>query len=224
MVLSDAHYNLFEQKNLLNRTKHLKRKNLRKRNNNKTQKHLKMNTLNIVPENPDLVLIALNPTLEAIKNDAIFSRDQAFWNLLFRAGIISDISKVELKLRAMEVFKNQKYSKICLGFADLLPLIVETNSKKVVVPVGSSIKLLENTPNLKNAKRIALMGQKVVDAFAMDFPNLKNWKEMGKSIGKRHFGNIGTINTGNSYVEIFAMPFPINNNLADKHEIYMQLI
>lgn len=50
--------------------------------------------LNIVPENPELVLIALNPTEEAIANNSVFSRDEAFWNLLIQANIL----KVDVKI------------------------------------------------------------------------------------------------------------------------------
>ncbi|MFM8319134.1 MAG: hypothetical protein ACKOAV_12300 [Bacteroidota bacterium] len=58
-------------------------------------------TLSIIPENPELVFIALNPTEEALNNKAVFSRDNAFWNLLEKAGILENsILKVNLKDRA----------------------------------------------------------------------------------------------------------------------------
>lgn len=174
--------------------------------------------LNIVPEDPYLVLIALNPTEESLKNKAIFSRDESFWNLLREAGLINDVSIVPLSKRAIEVFGKQKHSEKRIGFADLLPLIYETDSNKVNVPKGSAIKLLNEVPNITKAQKIGLMGEKVVKAFASDF-GLKSWSKL-EVIGKiRQFDSIGKI--GNT--EIYAMPFPVNNNIPNKHKFYKKL-
>jgi hypothetical protein len=178
---------------------------------------MKKTNLNIVPEDPYLVLIALNPTEEALKNNAVFSRDGGFWNLLRDAGLIDDVRDVLLSKRATEVFLEQKHSTKSIGFADLLPLVYETDSKKVKPEKGSAIKLLKEVPNICKAKKIGLLGQKVVDAFAKDY-DLKKWAEL-KQNGKTQFGKIGDI--GN--IEIYAMPFPINNNIAEKHKFYKML-
>jgi hypothetical protein len=175
--------------------------------------------LNIVPDDPYLVLIALNPTEEALRNNAVFSRDESFWNLLRDANLTEDISHLPLSIRATEVFKNQKYSKRRIGFADLLPLISETDSKKVKPEKGSAIKLLEEVPNICKAKKIGLLGQKVVDAFAKDY-KLKKWSKIEVMAGERQFGKIGVI----GQIEVFAMPFPVNNNIANKHTFYKLLV
>ncbi len=174
--------------------------------------------LNIVPEDPYVVLIALNPTEEAIKNNAVFSRDKGFWNLLRQADLIHDVSKLLLTDRAIEVFKNQKYSDKKIGFADLLPLVVETDSQKVKPQKGSAKQLLEEVPSISKARKIGLLGQKVVDAFATDF-NLTKWSELAVIQGQRQFGKIGTIGD----IEIFALPFPVNNNIPNKHIFYKLL-
>lgn len=181
-------------------------------------------TLSIIPENPFLVLIGLNPTKEAIKNKAVFSRNEAFWNLLISAGILNtSIKEVDLKKRASVAFLTQIHSDYRLGFADLLPLIDETDSRKVNVPKGSAKELFETTPNLKNAKRIALLGQKVVDAFAKEY-GLNNWKSLPKVGDKKQFGAIGEIEIEGMKIEIFAMPFPVNNSIEKKHEYYSKLL
>lgn len=179
------------------------------------------NTLNIIPENPELVFIALNPTKEAIENNAVFSKNESFWNLLIKAEIIkAEIKKKKLNERAKLVFSSMKYSNKKLGFADLLPFISETDSKKVKVENGSAKNLFEAMDNLKSAKRIALLGQKVVDSFAKDF-DLKKWEDLDVKNGVRFFGKIGEIKMdNNNSIEVFAMPFPVNNSIANKHEIY----
>jgi len=176
--------------------------------------------LNIVPNDPFLVLIALNPTEEAIQNKAVFSRDEGFWNLLREAELIDDVSHLPLSERAIEVFSEQKkYSKKKIGFADLLPLIHETDSKKVKPEKGSAIKLLEDVPNICKAKKIGLLGQKVVDAFAEDY-KLTKWSKIEVIAGEKQFGKIGLI----GQIEIFAMPFPVNNKIANKHNFYKLLV
>ena len=138
--------------------------------------------LNIIPTNPELVLIALNPTKEAIKNKSVFSRDETFWNLLINAGIIqNEVKEIDLKNRAQQVFENQKFTNVRIGFADLLPLIDETNSNKVKIPVATASNFLINTTNIRNSSKIALLGQKVVNAFARDF-KLKKWEELEKKV------------------------------------------
>jgi hypothetical protein len=180
---------------------------------------MKKTNLNIVPEDPYLVLIALNPTEEALENNAVFSRDEGFWNLLRDAGLIYDVSEVPLSKRATEVFCEQKHSTKKIGFADLLPLVYETDSKKVKPEKGSAIKLLKEVSSICKAKKIGLLGQKVVDAFANDYCKLTKWKDIKVINGERQFGKIGNIDN----IEIYAMPFPVNNKIPQKHHIYKML-
>ena len=179
---------------------------------------MKKINLNIVPEDPYLVLIALNPTEESLRNNAVFSRDEGFWNLLRDAGLINDVKNVPLSKRAKEVFGEQKHSAQKIGFADLLPLTFETDSTKVNAPKGSAIKLFNEVPNIVKAQKIGLMGEKVVNAFARDF-GLKSWSKLEVIKGLSQFGKIGDIGK----IEIYGMPFPINNNIAEKHLFYKML-
>lgn len=181
------------------------------------------NKLNIIPEKPDLVFIALNPTQEAVDNNAVFSRDEGFWNLLISASIISEsIKKVKLKERAKEAFQEQKHSNIKIGFTDLLP-VIETDSKKVIVPLDAARFLIETAPNLKYAKCIALLGQKVVNSFSKDY-GLMSWEVLKKENNQNRFGRIGKITIGDNTIEIYAMPFPVNNNIKNKEVYYSKLI
>lgn len=171
----------------------------------------------IIPQNASLVFIALNPTEEAIKNGAVFSTSKAFWNVLINAGILSaDINQVALVERANRVFQNQEFilNGLILGFADLVHNCFEKQSKNVNV-TNIYVKKLTEILIEKEVTNIALLGQKVVDAFSKMHDNLYNWKN------KPGFGEIGVIQNS---ISVYAMPFPVNNNIPNKGNIYNLLV
>jgi hypothetical protein len=179
--------------------------------------------LNVIPDNADVVFIALNPTALAIENDALFSRDESLWNILIKAGILKEsIKEVDLKNRVKEVCGENKHTvnNLKIGIADLLPLTIESDSKKVKVNHGDANKLFEFDPQLKTAKKIVLLGQKVVDGFRKDFPHLKSWADLRKSTAG---GYIGSIFMGSHEIKVYSMPFPSTNNIPDKHTIYAKI-
>lgn len=181
-------------------------------------------SLNIIPDNPDLVIIALNPTQEAIRNGGLFSRDKSLWNFLIRAGIIRDsINDINLKIRAKEVCSGL-HTHLSIGIADLLPSVIESISKNVQVNKGAATDLFREHPGLKNSKKIVLLGQKVVDGFSLDFPNLKKWRDLPKIEGKKAFGEAQEIEIAGSKVKIFTLPFPNGNNIPNKHELYRKVL
>jgi hypothetical protein len=183
--------------------------------------------LNVIPENADIVLIALNPTALAIENDALFSRDESLWNILINAGILKEsIKQVELKYRVKEVCGQNKHTvnNLKIGIADLLPYTIETNSKKVKTNKGDGEELCKLNPQLRSAKKIVLLGQKVVDGFRKDFPKLKSWSDLRNSIGGRNFGYIGSILMGSHEIKVYAMPFPSTNNIPDKHTFFARIM
>lgn len=182
-----------------------------------------MQNLNILKGNLDIVFVALNPTKEALGNGAVFSVDRGFWNILEDAGITNSTQHVPLNDLAKEVFEEHKHSKLKLGFADLLPHIDEKESRNVKVGIGYARALAEQLVHHKT-KRVALMGQKVVDAFTKEFPNLKKWKNLPMVGNKKVFGCIGTITINGHEMEIFAMPFPVNNNIPNKADDFKKLL
>lgn len=181
---------------------------------------MKKYTLNLIPFEADIVLIALNPTEEAIQNGAVFSRDNGLWNVLSRAGLIFDVSHIQLELRAKEVFQDQKHSNKKIGIADLLSDVFETDSTKVKVAKGTAKEFVNDQLVSKKVKRIALMGQKVVDAFHGDYNYLKSWRSIPTVDGEKAFGKIGDIDN----IEVYAMPFPVNNSIKDKHKFFKLLL
>lgn len=184
--------------------------------------------LNNIPQGSRIVIIALNPTENAIKNGALFSSDRSLWNLLRDAGILNNtIDQVELNKRVHEVCdlgKHQTAAAGRIGIADLLPTVVETNSSKVNVPKGSAKRLFTDHPPLNEAKKIVLLGQKVVEGFRSDYPHLTSWDRIPVINGVKDFGKIGEIKVGDHIIEVFAMPFPNGNNIPNKKDFYKKVL
>ncbi len=184
-------------------------------------------SLNKIPNNADVVFIALNPTESAIHNQALFSRDEAFWNILIKADFLdAAIKKIPLKNRVTIVCEEQKFTKnnIIIGIADLLPNIVETDSKKVKVEKHKVKELFDLNPQLKKAKKIVLLGEKVVNSFNSYFLTLKKWHEIKIIDGIRDYGDIGNIRIENQEIKCYAMPFPTNNNIPEKPKFYSRIL
>jgi hypothetical protein len=180
--------------------------------------HLKK-YLNILIGEIDLAFIALNPTETAIKNGAVFSRNRTFWNILEDAEIIKGSGNIEIINLAKEVFKLGNLSTMRLGFADLLPYVVETDSSKVK-PTSADVRILSKKLAEHRTKRVALMGQKVVDAFAKEFSDLPKWK----NIRKKDFGFIGKIKVEYQSMEVFAMPFPGTSSIPNRYLAFKKLL
>jgi len=181
-------------------------------------------TLDIVPANADVVLVGLNPTKEAIKQKAVFCNSDAFWNVLVKSGILhNSILNVANSERAVKAFEAQAHSDWKVGFADLLPLEDETDSSKVKIPAGAARHFIHHTQNIRTAKKLVLMGQKVVDTFAKEY-GLTRWENLTIADGVKKYGPIGSIVIDGHVIEMIAVPFPVNNSIADKHAIYKAAI
>jgi hypothetical protein len=180
-----------------------------------------MKTLNILKGNLDIVFVALNPTQEAKLNGAVFSTDRGFWNILEKAVLITKkANQYPLQEMANIVFrdKNSEHVNYSMGFADLVEDCFEKNSKNVKIPKGKAIQLAENLIRNHHTKKIVLMGKKVVDAFAKDFPKgtILKWKDENAKYGSC----IGTIEIDNCTAAVYKVPFPVNNNVEDRHLYY----
>ena len=183
--------------------------------------------LNAIPNNADIVFIALNPTEDAIRNQALFSRDEAFWNILIKSKILNEaIKDVPLKDRVNIVCRSFMLTNgnLRIGIADLLPFVVETDSKKVNVKKHNAMNLFEINPQLKTAKKLVLLGEKVVNGFHSDFPTLTKWRDIKIVNDIRDYGEIGTITVDNMSIKCYAMPFPTNNNIPEKPKFYSRIL
>ncbi len=126
----------------------------------------------------DIVFVGLNPTQEAIKNNAVFCKDSSFWNVLKKAHLIR--SYPTLKKCANEIFdkENAEYcDQFRLGFVDLVKNDTSKKSKNVK-PSDNDVKILFKSlyqvcPDSKPLK-VAIMGLKVLDAIVAYFNNEKD--------------------------------------------------
>lgn len=196
--------------------------------------------LNLIRQNTDVALIGLNPTKDAITKKSVFSRDNAFWNLLVRAELLkASILQTPLQKRAQHAFMTNAHSvfiwdanakrtrKLTLGFADLLPFTVETDSRNVHIPTNAVSDFFALNPHAKDVKRMGLMGEKVVNAFAHAL-NLKTWNALpiNPATGEKSFGKIGEISfrQNHEYCVFYALPFPVNTAIKEKHIYYKLLL
>ena len=171
-------------------------------------------SLNIIPQDADIVLVGLNPTEEAIQNGAVWSTTRHIWNILQDSGITNNTDEFDVKSLAERIFQNGECCEIRLGIADL----VEDNyskSSKHVKPLNKNVSDLLNTLAKKKVKKVGLMGQKVVDAFGK-FTKEKKWKNT-------FFGKMYSVKIGNNELHIYKLPFP-TGMIPDKAEKYKTLL
>lgn len=170
----------------------------------------------------DIAFVGLNPTQEAIDNGAIYSRNRTFWNILEKSGLIRSTAHLHLNDIPKEVLLSSKYSDYRIGYTDVMPHIIETDSSKVNIEQDYVRKLIKTITDYK-VKKIALLGQKVIDSFAKEITTIKTWKAM-KAEGENRFGKIGFIKDDNQRIEVYGLPFPTRSSLIEKHLHYRKLI
>ncbi|MRT92077.1 uracil-DNA glycosylase family protein [Ancylomarina sp. 16SWW S1-10-2] len=195
-----------------------------------------MSSLNRLKGYPlDVVFVGLNPTEKAKENGAIFSNNRGFWNILDDSRLTTITKNVNKTRLADEIFEKHNYSgKNKYGFADLVDDCYDSKSNNVTIPAGAVEKLVAKLAEHKT-KKIALMGQKVTDAFFKAYPEkIKGrWRELGsikikegkhREKTKKIFGQIGSIRINKHEMKIYAMPFPVNSSIPDKHKDYSKLL
>jgi hypothetical protein len=176
-----------------------------------------MNNLNYIPNNADVLFVGLNPTPLAVREQALFNNDRSLWNILECAGVISNSGKIPASIMYSLLISGQIDSSFRIGIADLLPHVQEQHAKDVVVS-SVYVKTLLHEAVQKKVKRMGLMGEKVITAFKREFPEL-NFRSVRDA--ENFMGEI--ILEGHS-IALYSLPFPNNNNVANKHLYYKNLI
>jgi hypothetical protein len=163
----------------------------------------------------DILWVSLNPTQQAISEKAIFGNSNGLWNIYRKAGLIHETTCSIAPNNMQETIYVRKIgTDYNMEHLDLLPHIIETDSN-LVNPTIKDVYVFIEKIKCNPPKVIALMGQKVVDAFHKAYPELKSWKKM-----KGKFGQIGELNIDGVLVPVFKLPFPVNNSIPNKHEHY----
>ncbi|QGW28732.1 hypothetical protein [Phnomibacter ginsenosidimutans] len=165
----------------------------------------KLNLIEILHDQMDILFVALNPPVNSNNNGHYFSNNLSFWNLMCSSGLI--IQPVQSKLTGDdEVFRTNfiNYKKAVYGITDLVHDVVETNSNKIVVDrsrVNRIIKLLDT----HHVKTLCLMHSKVANAF--------------QDIGViKRLPNYGIVGKYKSTI-IYEVPFH-NASIANKEQYY----
>ena len=163
----------------------------------------------------DILWVSLNPTQQAIDEKAIFGNSNGLWNIYRRAGLIHESTfRIEPNKMQETIYNRKVGTDYNMEHLDLLPHIIETDSKLVKPTINDVYVFIENI-KLNPPKVIALMGQKVVDAFHKAYPEIKSWNQT-----KGKFGQIGVLDIGGILVPVFKLPFPVNNSTPNKDEHY----
>ncbi len=125
----------------------------------------KINLVEILHPEMDILFVALNPPVNSNKNGHYFSNNLSFWNLLFRSGLIKQPVKSELT-GDDEVFRNNSinYKNAVYGITDLVHDVVETNSQKIKAEKNGVSRII-NLLSVHNVKTMCLMHSKVAMTF-----------------------------------------------------------
>ena len=166
---------------------------------------------NLVPfvrEGLDILFVGLNPANGSDDNGHYFSVNQAFWNQLFGAGLITeDVDKLSAD---DEIFrKNEKnYKGWFYGITDLVPNVVNSNGKDVN-PSADDCESLKELIKKSSPKVVVLLHGTVKDKFLA---------YMGVKFDKNKYGKIGRI-IENCSTMFYAVPFPHGNNIEKETKI-----
>ena len=184
--------------------------------------------------NKELIFVALNPTVEAKENEAVFCKNVTFWNILKNAGynieIINNKGSYPYKSMAANVFN----SKTPYGFVDIVEDCYEKKSSKVSINDKHFSDLIEKIQKT-NCKKIILLGHKVAEFFVKRYrkelggkwDELKNDKSVikkndGKGIMRlyRNYGELGVISLYNNETKVYVVPFPETSPIKEKSKYY----
>lgn len=158
----------------------------------------------------DILFVALNAPVNSNNNGHWFTNNLSFWNLLYRAGIITK-PITDMLDGDEKVFGDTtiNYINWTIGVTDLIGNVVETNSSKVV-PSPADVKRIFEILHHNQVKRLCLIHSKVGEAF-------KNY--FGITFNPNRYGLIAHYRG----TDIYEVPFH-NASVANKDYYYALLI
>jgi len=157
----------------------------------------------------DILFLALNAPVRSNENASWFSGSKSFWNLLFRAGLITEQIKKPVGADKIVFSSNIiNYNNAIYGVTDLNRIDVETDSSKVQLVNTDVNRILEIVDN-NTTKVLCLLHSKVISEF----------EKHKLIIKKSQYGKAGNYNE----TVIYKMPFHCAS-ILDKHIYYRQLL
>ncbi len=175
----------------------------------------KVNLIEYVHPKMDLLFVALNAPEVSNANAHWFSYNLSFWNLLFRAGVITQTIS-DPKEGDVTVFGDNviNYKKWTIGVTDLNREVVATKSNQVAtdsMQVKRILSIIENNA----VKSICLMHSMVAEEFERNGFIVRNNKQ-----GINEFGIVGKYKS----TVIYEVPFHSGNSIPNKEIYYSKLI
>ena len=175
----------------------------------------KVNLKEYIHPKMDLLFVALNAPEVSNANAHWFSYNLSFWNLLYRAGVITQTIS-DPKQGDVTIFGGSKinHSNWIIGVTDLNRDVVATKSTQVTtdsVQVKRILSIIENN----SVKQICLMHSMVADEFERNGIIVRNNKN-----GVNVFGVVGKYKS----TIIYEVPFHSSNSIPNKEIYYSKLI
>lgn len=175
----------------------------------------KVNLIEYVHPKMDLLFVALNAPEVSNANSHWFSYNLSFWNLLFRAGVItqtiSDPKQGDVTVFGGSEFNHKSWN---IGVTDLNRDIVATISSQVNTNTAQVERILSIIEN-NDVKILCLMHSMVAEEFERNGIIVRNNKH-----GVNEFGIVGKYKS----TVIYEVPFHSGNSIPNKEIYYTKLI
>jgi hypothetical protein len=170
-----------------------------------------MDKSNLIPftrQNLEILFIGLNPAKGSSDNRHYFSVNQAFWNQLNDAGLITE--RVNKLVADNIVFGGNdiNYRGWSYGITDLITEVAESDSGKIKPTVEDCRRLEREIRKYKPRTAILLHG-KVTNTFLPYF---------GIKPVRANHGQIGKI-LENCHTMFYSIAFPHGNNIPTKEKV-----
>lgn len=163
----------------------------------------------------DLLFVALNAPEVSNSNAHWFSYNLSFWNLLYRAGLItqtiSDPTEGDIRIFGDNKVNNENW---IMGVTDLNREVVATKSNMVTTD-SSQVKRILSIIENNEVKRIYLMHSMVAEEFERNGIIVRN-----NMHGLNEFGIVGKYKS----TVIYEVPFHSGNSIPNKEIYYLKLI
>ena len=171
---------------------------------------MKVNLKEYIHPEMDILFVALNAPMNSNNNGHWFTNNLSFWNLIYRAGIIT--APVTNMLDGDEkVFGDTSINvrNLRIGVTDLIRSIVETDSTRVE-PQAEDVHRILNILDRSKVDKLCLMHSKVGEAFK---------KYSAISFNHNRYGKIGKYGK----TDIYEVPFH-NAPVPNKDSYYAELV
>jgi len=161
-----------------------------------------------IRKNLDILFVGLNPAKGSSRNRHYFSVNQAFWNQLLEAGLIT--SRVD-KVNADEIVfgsTDRNFRGWSYGITDLVTSIAESNSSKIK-PTHQDCEILREAICKFTPKTVILLHGKVLDKF-LPF--------LGYSVPVSNSGQLDEL-IPNCPTMFFNIAFPHGNTITSVEKV-----